>query len=276
MGSVLSKQCKTSPCQNDGACYHYGDPSETRCVCPPPFYGSLCNIKVSSCADAKTKISGAPGGLYAIDPDGNGPLNFHWIHCDMTSVGGGWSMCYTTDDKVQLNSDTTTIQYGVDGYKSDCTHISVRVYEPNYTKLVFAFVTNPPSSHEYWTESRLCVVKSKMASRDITLGTRVLHAPHPDGLLKAGKNKRTAWSEQSERSAGREWPLVPTAIFESKFDSGNWARDAIPGQTGFTYVTRDHELFDILGDVSSKRITKSKCRTMWMLLKFFFSKLRVT
>ena len=49
----------------------------------------------------------------------------------------------------------------------------------------------------------------------------------------------------------------------------------IPGQTGFTVVTCDHELFDVLGDVPSKENTKSNCRTVWMLLKFFFSKLRV-
>ena len=41
----------------------------------------------------------------------------------------------------------------------------------------------------------------------------------------------------------------------------------IPGQTGFTYVTRHHELFAILGDASSMNNI--------ILLKFFFSKLRV-
>ena len=34
----------------------------------------------------------------------------------------------------------------------------------------------------------------------------------------------------------------------------------IPVQIDFTYVTRDHESFDILGDVSSKNNTKSKYR----------------
>ena len=78
----------------------------------------------------KARLGGSPpDGLYRIDPDGDGPNKFFWIHCDMTSFGGGWSMCYTTDDKVQLNSVPTNIQYGVNGYKRDCIHIPVSVHK---------------------------------------------------------------------------------------------------------------------------------------------------
>ena len=38
-----------------------------------------------------------------------------------------------------------------------------------------------------------------------TLGARVLHAPHPDGRPKAGKNEWTARSERSERRLNRRF-----------------------------------------------------------------------
>ena len=52
-------------------------------------------------------------------------------------------------------------------------------------------------------------------SAGILLGLITTHT-----LSRQFQNERTALSERSERSTGRKWPLVPTVISESKFDSG--------------------------------------------------------
>ncbi len=46
---------------------------------------------VTSCRELQAVVPGTPDGLYAIDPDGTGPIAPMNLFCDMTRDGGGWT-----------------------------------------------------------------------------------------------------------------------------------------------------------------------------------------
>ena len=74
--------------------------------------------------DIKEKACSHGDGIYLIDPDGEGEDLPFQVECDMTSFGGGWTMCYTTDSHVDIRTElTTTADHG---YRADCNNISVR------------------------------------------------------------------------------------------------------------------------------------------------------
>ena len=76
-----------------------------------------------SCLDIKKKGLSQGDGIYLIDPDGEGQGNPFKVHCDMTSFGGGWTMCYTTESHVNIKTElTTTARHG---YRADCNKIPV-------------------------------------------------------------------------------------------------------------------------------------------------------
>ena len=59
--------------------------------------------------------------MYWLDPDGGS-------HSNMTSYGGGWTMCYTTDEFAKTKSEVTynpQFPYGEDGYRTNCNNIPV-------------------------------------------------------------------------------------------------------------------------------------------------------
>ena len=58
-----------------------------------------------------------------INPTGDRNKKPFVVYCDMTSFGGGWTMCYTTDNFVNLKTELTT-NYA-HGYRADCNNIKV-------------------------------------------------------------------------------------------------------------------------------------------------------
>ena len=44
----------------------------------------------------------------------------------MTSFGGGWTMCYTTDEYVDIKREVSSEDaYGINGFRANCNDIPV-------------------------------------------------------------------------------------------------------------------------------------------------------
>jgi len=94
--------------------------------CKSRVQGKVCN-------DIKEQADSRGDGMYLLDPDGGNQSNAFQAYCDMTSYGGGWTMCYTTDDKVKPRTEVTyssKFPYGTDGYRTNCNNIP-------FTEIIF-------------------------------------------------------------------------------------------------------------------------------------------
>ena len=69
----------------------------------------------SSCFDILHKGLSHGDGYYVIDPQGDHEARPFVVYCDMTSFGGGWTMCYTTDNFVNMRTEPQNnyIQKGI-------------------------------------------------------------------------------------------------------------------------------------------------------------------
>ncbi|KAL9973363.1 hypothetical protein ACROYT_G019813 [Oculina patagonica] len=100
------------------------------CTCVSGLYdgAGICQeMTGKSCQDIKTTFPHAQDGMYQVQPGGG--LNMFWVYCNMTSFGGGWTMCYSTDNVVKLTAEVTydaNLPYGTNGYRTDCNNIQFR------------------------------------------------------------------------------------------------------------------------------------------------------
>lgn len=78
-----------------------------------------------SCKDLKHRYPSASSGMYWLSPDPANPHPF-LAYCEMKAFHGGWTMCYTTDDKADPKDQIVfhpNKPYGTDGYRTNCNYI---------------------------------------------------------------------------------------------------------------------------------------------------------
>jgi hypothetical protein len=81
-----------------------------------------CGPALQSCRSIKTVYPDAPSGIYNVNPTGNAVVE---VYCDMSTEGGGWTMCYTEKDAiVHVSSELVATQpFGTPGYRADCRNV---------------------------------------------------------------------------------------------------------------------------------------------------------
>ncbi|XP_078363263.1 uncharacterized protein LOC144647339 [Oculina patagonica] len=143
MNTEVADFCIRHRCQNGASCVN-GHVNYT-CLCNGGWTGTHCDSSMTgtSCKEIKDVFPHARDGMYHVQPE-NGLSVL--VYCDMTSFGGGWTMCYSTDDKVNLKTEVTyeeNLPYGTNGYRTDCNYIPFReimfVDETTGDKAIFTY-----------------------------------------------------------------------------------------------------------------------------------------
>jgi len=106
------------PCDLGRSCGVAADCASGDCV------DGLCTLPVD-CKSALALEPARVSGRYFLDPDGSGPGMPFGAYCDMTTHGGGFTLCYSESDAiVHVSSEVwSPVSAGTPGYRSDCRNI---------------------------------------------------------------------------------------------------------------------------------------------------------
>ena len=96
------------------------------------FIAILFRPSENSCQALRQAYPELLDDVYQLN-DTRNPGSHFLAHCDMASFGGGWTMCYTTDNLADPKDETTysaNLPYPKDGYRSNCNDITVSSTRP--------------------------------------------------------------------------------------------------------------------------------------------------
>ncbi|EKX49450.1 hypothetical protein GUITHDRAFT_136113 [Guillardia theta CCMP2712] len=87
---------------------------------------SIDHAPASSCLELLERGYNQSGLYWLLPQNEDGFVNHtkeHVGYCDMQTMGGGWLMCFTTTERVDLVNEFAfdlSLPYGTDGYRADC------------------------------------------------------------------------------------------------------------------------------------------------------------
>lgn len=90
--------CAGDPCGDHGTCTGASDePGGYTCVCEAGYVGDGAGCRLPrTCLELRQSQPASAGGVYAIDPDIDGPGEPFETICDMSTDGGGWTLVQRT------------------------------------------------------------------------------------------------------------------------------------------------------------------------------------